>query len=83
MTKEQEIEYIFKNKELLISKKKNVIKHGDVSIGMLKDDQETTIATKADQSADGESVPTVLNAKLVINTTNLIDSHMDCHIPNI
>ena len=27
--------------------------------------------------------PSILRAKLVINTTNLIDSHMDCHISGI
>jgi len=83
MTKEQEIEYVFKNKELILSQKKNTIKHSDVVMNTLK--AESTgeqVTTKAENDNSNEDL-TSFKAKLVINTTNLIDSHMDCHIPNI
>ena len=79
-----EVENVFKNKELLISQKQNAIKCGDVVIGsILKEDQPNKEVNKA----EGDSVEMldvdVINVKAVINTTNVIDSHMDCHIPGI
>jgi len=76
MTKEQEIAYIFKNKELIITQKTNAIKHGDFCNAVIQEDNGVQ---KAGVDVTGED-STVLNAKLIINTTNVIDSHMDCHI---
>lgn len=81
MTKEQEIENVFLNKEMLISKKKNEIKRADVVLNVSLN-ETTREANKAELTSDSVDI-NVLNAKLVINTTNLIDSHMDCHVPNI
>jgi hypothetical protein len=76
------IEEVFKNKDLLLAQKKNAIKKGDIILNV-----STTTETTQNVIKDGVNItitdPTVLNAKLVINTTNLIDSHMDCHIKGI
>lgn len=75
------IEEVFKNKDLLLAQKKNAIKRGDIVMNV------STIGTPETVNKEGVNVtvedPTILNAKLVINTTNLIDSHMDCHIKGI
>lgn len=75
------IEEVFKNKELLIEQKKNTIKHCDNIFSTVE------ITTKQEVNKAGDNVeiqdPTTLKVKLVINTTNLIDSHADCHIPNL
>jgi hypothetical protein len=81
MTKEQEIKSVFENKELIISKKKNEVKRADVVLNVsLNEADDNTNKAVSDLSAEDINV---LNAKLVINTTNLIDSHLDCHVPNI
>ena len=75
------IKEVFQNKDLIIAQKKNAIKQSDVIFNSIE------LTTKQEVKKDGVNVeiqdPTVLRAKLVINTTNLIDSHMDCHIPNL
>jgi hypothetical protein len=78
------IEEVFKNRELIIAKKKNAIKHADVVINQYKEDSsKTETSFKAGVDLSENNNPTVLTAKLVINTTNIIDSHMDCHIPGL
>lgn len=78
------IEEIYKNRELIIAKKINAIKHADVVLNQYKETTEKTdVSFKAGVDLSENNDPTVLNAKLVINTTNLIDSHMDCHMPGI
>ncbi|CAB4128539.1 hypothetical protein UFOVP104_47 [uncultured Caudovirales phage] len=75
------IEEVFKNKDLIIAQKKNAIKHSDNIFNSIE------VTTKLEVKKDGVNIevqdPTILRVKLVINTTNLIDSHMDCHIPNL
>lgn len=79
-----EVENVFKNKELLISQKQNAIKRGDVILGsILKDEPNTEVVTKAEGDVIDLENADVINVKAVINTTNVIDSHMDCHIPGL
>lgn len=79
-----EVEYVFKNKDLLISQKQNAMKRGDVILGsILKDDPNTEVVTKAEGDVIDMSNVDVINVKAIINTTNVIDSHMDCHIPGL
>lgn len=82
MTREEEIKYVFTNKDLIASKKKNAIKRGDLikSVSIEQEGKEETNKTGIDVSIED---PSILRAKLIINTTNVIDSHMDCHIPGI
>ena len=68
--------YLIENKSNILSKKKAKMKTSDgmpISIITSKD----TITTKA-IGDDG-----VIKATLVINTTNLLDSHKDVHIPKL
>ena len=75
--------YLIDNKKSLIEQKKSVIKEADsipyvgVSYSVDKD-----VADKAESAAEvvkeGE-----IQVKVVINTTNLIDSHMDCHMKGL
>lgn len=82
MTREQKIEYVWKNREMFITQKTNTLKHADVVYHAQLDNDTTKGVNKAGVDITIED-PTVLNAKLVINTTKLIDSHMDCHIDGL
>lgn len=75
-------EEVFKNKDLIIAQKKNAIKRGDfvMNVSLIEEKEN---ANKAEDISLSVENPTVLRAKLVINTTNVIDSHMDCHIQGI
>lgn len=75
------IEEIVKNKEVIIAQKKATIKFADPIIQSLDLSHKRLTTVKAEM--DNEMEIGVLKAELVINTTNLIDSHMDCHIPNL
>lgn len=78
------LEYVLKNKELLIAAKKSAIKQADVVLCPVKPLDPKADADKAADVVEIDAADaTVLAAKLVINTTNLIDSHMDCHLPGI
>jgi hypothetical protein len=82
----EEVQYVFKNKDLLISQKQNVIKRGDVVIGSILKNEHISKEDEANK-AEGDTVELenaeIINVKAVINTTNVIDSHMDCHIPGL
>lgn len=81
MTREEEIKHVFQTKDVIISRKKSALKKGDNVINQfISDEKKTANKASVDLSIDD---PKVLTAKLVINTTNVIDSHMDCHIPGI
>jgi hypothetical protein len=75
------IEEIVKNKDVIIAQKKATIKFADPVIQSLDLSHKKLTTVKAEMDNDMEIG--VLKAELVINTTNLIDSHMDCHIPNL
>jgi hypothetical protein len=77
-------EEVFKNKDFIIAQKKNAIKHCDVVITTSEfSETSKNEAEKLDNPTSEDINPNVLQAKLVINTTNIIDSHRDCHIPNL
>lgn len=78
MTKEE----VLKNKDVLIAQKKAIIKRAD-SITQSVSVDATKLATVKAELNDSEMEIGVLKAELIINTTNLIDSHMDCHIPGL
>ena len=83
MTREEEIKYVFTNKELISSKKKNAIKRGDIiAFSPISEENINKEVIKAGVDLSTMDMDT-LRAKLVINTTNVIDSHMDCHIQGL
>lgn len=70
------------NKSMLIAAKKSQMKKADAVSFLALSDTETGIVTKA------QARPELLDlgefpVKVVINTTNLYDSHQDVHIPGI
>lgn len=81
-TKEQLFEALKANKKTLISTKKATEKRADaVSYGYIE-----TISKNATTKEDSNSPMTdlsTLNVKVVINTTNFLDSHGDVHINGI
>lgn len=68
-------DYLKANKETLIAEKKFQMKKAD-AVFFVQEQDETT---KAKPSSDA----TKLTAKLVINTTKILDSHSDVHIDGI
>lgn len=65
------------NKALLIAQKKYQVKHADPIRYIMPAESITTKAVA------GTSDPSIIEASLVINTTNILDSHGDVHIPGI
>lgn len=82
-TKQELFKYLVENKAKLIAQKKSAVKETDgINFISVKyyDNKET--ATKSEDVAEVID-ENKISVKVVINTTNLIDSHLDCHIPNI
>ncbi len=73
------VEEILKNKDVLIAQKKATIKFADPIRQTVSDSSQKLTTVKAELNDDDMEIG-VLKAELVINTTNIIDSHMDCHI---
>lgn len=81
-TKQELFNFLVLNKETLISQKKNAIKLADSSSwGLLETNQDLLNTKKADGSIQENK--TEIKVKAVINTTNLLDSHGDVHIPGL
>jgi len=82
-TKEELFKYVKDNLKKIIAEKKSAMKYADaidfVNVKVLKDD----FATKAESETPESPEEGSILVKVVINTTNLIDSHMDCHIPGL
>jgi len=83
-SKEEKWEFLKKNKDLIIAEKKAATKLADCVAYALPTEYKKDGVTKAliddiDMPDDVE----VITAKVVINTTNLVDSHDDCHIPGL
>jgi hypothetical protein len=80
-TKEELFKALRENKNTLIAQKKMITKQADAvsySVQVQNDKGETIKATYSDTSNINQ-----LKAELVINTTNLLDSHSDVHIKGI
>lgn len=76
-TKEELFQWLKENKSLLLHSKKNEVKHGDLIPVIQVGGQNENKANKAEPSGDS------LRVKVVINTTNVMDSHLDVHIPGL
>ena len=80
-------EAIFKalkdNKEVLIAQKKNIIKQADAVIFQAEVNKPTKEeGNKSEEKSESEEIDR-LKAYLVINTTNLLDSHGDVHMKGL
>jgi len=81
-TKEEAFKFLKENKKQLISLKKSITKHADaVDFGYLK----SSIPAETIKEDGNISITDVnsLEVKVVINTTNFLDSHGDVHIDGI
>ena len=79
-TQEELFKALKDNKKELISLKKSITKQADaVSFGY----NDTFIDEVNKEESNGNDNPDVLNVKVVINTTNFLDSHGDVHINGI
>jgi len=79
-TKEELFRELIANKKELVAIKKSVTKNADaVSYGYIENVSKNS-ANKAIASAD---LPDTLDVKVVINTTNFLDSHGDVHVNGI
>lgn len=82
-TKDELFQYLRQNKSLLYASKKMEAKFADaVSTHLFAIDNETGNISKASINPDILKMDS-FKASVVINTTNLIDSHSDVHIPGI
>lgn len=80
-TKEELFKALKDNKKELISLKKSITKNADaISFGYIDDIVKLDINK---EEYNGNESPDVLNVKVVINTTNFLDSHGDVHINGI
>lgn len=70
------------NKSNLISLKKSIEKKADAFHGFYNSESTKNNLAIKDQS-EGEDNPLTLTVKVVINTTNFLDSHGDVHIDGI
>jgi hypothetical protein len=86
-TKAERLIWLKANKDLVLQAKRATPKHADAVFGV-----NIASAVKADREGDiikelgGAAAPAVngiMYAKCVINTTGLLDNHMDVHIPGI
>ena len=84
-SKEKLFSYLRENKQIHIAAKKSEIKHCDGIFNMscdfdcVKSHAEKAIVNKADIVKGIESM-SEFPVKVAINATNILDSHMDCHM---
>ena len=81
-TKER-ISWLIENKSTLIAQKKAVLKKADAlsASNLIFDKKDSVI--KANEPIEGFENMSSINVTAAINTTNVIDSHMDLHVKGI
>jgi hypothetical protein len=79
-TREALYSYLRENKTLLVMEKKGALKFADaITSPMFTVDEEGVVKELGQQPMDTKNV----KVSAVINTTNLMDSHSDVHIPGL
>lgn len=81
-TKKETVKFLVENKDLIIAQKKAVMKKAD-AVFHFKVNDTVMDANKADISQIDLTNTNALNVKAIINTTNIMDSHDDVHIPGL
>jgi len=79
--KEELFSALRENKSTLIAQKKMITKESDSLIYYVEVEEKSQEANKADNSQNVDV--SKIKAKLVINTTNIMDSHSDVHLKGI
>ncbi len=80
-TKAELFKFLHENRDRIIAHKRDQVKHADAMSGHCSLFIVTENAYKANQPITAP--PEALKVKVVINTTNLMDSHDDVHMPGI
>jgi len=82
LTEKKEVfDFLVKNRALIVAEKKHAIKWADeIAYPSLYVNARGEVTAKAELAVD---VPGQITRQLVINTTNLMDSHDDVHIPGL
>jgi len=81
--KNQLFKHLKDNKSFYVAQRKSAMKRGDSYCGQLPIVDKSEFETK-DMAVTSESMPTgKIRAKVIINTSNILDSHYDVHIGNI
>jgi len=78
--KKELFNFLIENKDILIAQKKAEMKRAD---GILYYKLNDAIVDKSDISQIDLTNTNALNVKAIINTTNIMDSHDDVHIPGL
>ena len=78
-TQKELFDFLVANKSTIIAAKKAITKHADSVVGMPVFD-ESLFTTKEESTSKD---PNRLQIKVVINTTNFLDSHGDVHMPGL
>lgn len=79
--KEDIFKHLKANKDILIQEKKSAIKKADAVVSYYEPTTDKGIATK--EVVDGGEDFDKIKVKIVINTTNILDSHGDVHMKGI
>jgi hypothetical protein len=74
--------HLIDNKESIMMARKSAIKEADGILFVNTTYVDKDEAIKSENVSEEIEIGTI-NVKVVINTTNLIDSHRDCHMPKI
>jgi len=77
------IEQLIRDKEIIKQQKLAAVKHADATIHFVSAYDNDGNVVKAVENTQSLLNATEIKAKLVINTTNLMDSHSDVHLPGI
>jgi hypothetical protein len=80
-TRKELFDFLIKNKESLIAQKKAQIKHADALVYQPEIINIKDSAFKAE--GDQQIMTNDVFVKVIINTTNVVDSHKDLHLPGI
>lgn len=82
-TKEELFRHLKENKSILIAEKKSVMKKADAFSYVSNNEVSKGSANKENAPTTSLIDKDVLRVKVVINTTNLLDSHSDVHIKSL
>lgn len=84
-SKELTIDWLIANKSTVIAAKKSTVKYADAIItspSIFPIDQNQTTNKRYQDDQDEDEINEI-KAQLIINTTNVMDSHNDVHIPGL
>lgn len=79
-TEKEYLDFIVENENLIIDTKKSAIKHSD---GLLSPCVAVNKTLDNVSKEEGDNAERSIRAKIVINSTNVIDSHLDVHVKGL